>query len=274
MNKFERFCYKYEHLGLRKLMLFIVVCNALVFVMTQFPATNSLYAWLAFQPNLIMQGQIWRLITFVFIPPDSMGPIFTIIALYFYYWIGNTLEQEWGRLKFTIYYFAGMLATAIFCFATGSAASATFINMSLFLAFATIFPEHRILLFFIIPIKIKWVAIATAVLFFGASLLTFPFGWSNLLPLVAVLNYFLFFHQHFFKLFRKNQHQTKNVIHFKTAVRQTKQQEAHQGYSHKCTTCGVTNTQAPDTEFRYCSLCARYECYCSQHIFTHEHTKQ
>lgn len=270
MNKFDRFCYKNEHWGVKNLMLLIVACTALVYVAGQL--RPDILPYLYFMPDRIFAGEVWRIFTFIFVPP-SYNLFYTAIGLYFYYFVGNMLEAEWGRLKFNIFYLTGMLATIAYCLLTGSAANAVYINLSMYFAYATLYPENRILLFFIIPVKIKYVAMATAVFFILLPLLSWPFTLANLLPFVALANYFLYFHKFFLNLFKRNRYQQKNVTQFRQEVRRTKQKAAHQGYTHKCAACDITNVDSPTTEFRYCSLCAHYECYCAQHIFTHEHTK-
>lgn len=273
MNKFEKFCYKHEHWGVGNLMLFIAVCNILVYLLASLFPDYGILNWLSFNSTLVMSGQVWRLITFVFIPVDN-NPLFLLLACYFYYWMGKVLENEWGKLKFNIFYLTGMLATIIFCMITGSSGTAFYLNLSLFFAYATLFPEQRILLFFILPIKVKYVAIVEAVIFFLLPALDFGVFPQNLIPLVAVLNYILFFNGHIIRLFKRGAVYGKKQADFKSAVRQSQSRPNYQGYTHKCAACGVTDTQDPSIEFRYCSLCAHYECYCSQHIFTHEHIKE
>ncbi|MCL2083898.1 MAG: rhomboid family intramembrane serine protease, partial [Oscillospiraceae bacterium] len=266
---------KHEHWGLKNLMLFIVACTGMVLLLSGFMPELPYY--LAFDRQAIMNGELWRLITFIFIPPPTAILLLTVIVLYFYYYIGSTLEREWGRLKFTIFYLTGMIGTALYAMLTGSLADATFLNLSMFFAMATLFPEMRVLLFFIIPVKIKWMAIASAVLFIGwpilEALISGRFTLFYLSPLIALANYLLYFHAHFISLIRRDTRHHGNVVKFRQEVRRAKQSTAHTGHTHKCRICGVTDADSPNTEFRYCSMCARYECYCAQHIFTHEHTK-
>jgi membrane associated rhomboid family serine protease len=243
-----------------------------VFVVASMFPDARLINWLAFDFEMLMAGQVWRLFTFVFIPPTP-NIFFMLIACYFYYWIGKTLENEWGKLKFNIFYLAGMLATILFCVLTRTEGTALYLNMSLFFAYATLYPEQRILLFLIIPVKIKYVAFIMAAIFFVIPMFDFREFPMNLLPLVAMLNYFLFFWDKIRKLAKNQTIYGKKRVDFKSAVQQSRSRPDYEGHVHKCAECGLTDTKDPNMEFRYCSMCAHYECYCSQHIFTHEHVK-
>ena len=114
MNKIDRFCYKHPNFGIDNLMLYIVIGNAIVWLFSMMDTTHSLTSWLTFSPYYIMRGQVWRLFTFALIP-NSSG-LFTLIMLYFYYFIGKTMEQYWGKAKFTIYFLSGVLLTVIYGF--------------------------------------------------------------------------------------------------------------------------------------------------------------
>ena len=251
----------------------------------------SLSGLLAFSPYYILHGQIWRLITFVFVPMDNRL-FFLVISLYFYYMIGSVLEREWGTAKFNVFYGLGVVLNIVVGFVlyavSASAypagllgylvtADMTYVNMSLFFAFATLYPDMRVLLFFIIPIKIKWLAWIDAALF-AWSILSSLFGVFTaglaalpgvVLPLVAILNYFIFFWDNFLQLFGRVKYRTsRQTVNFKQATKKAQQQK---GYIHKCAVCGKTDTDYPNEEFRYCSKCNGYYCYCSEHIHNHVH---
>jgi len=186
LDKLER---RGRKLAIPGLMKIVVIGMALVFVCNLlFPQANLLY-YLAFSPALILQGQVWRVFTFVFLPPDS-SLLFIVFALYFYYLIGTSLENAWGSFRFTLYYFIGMLGAIIAGFLTGSATN-SYLNLSLFFAFAAVYPDMQVLLFFLIPIKVKWLAIIDAVLF--AVQLIFA-DWATRAAVIASLaNFFIFF---------------------------------------------------------------------------------
>lgn len=281
----ERFAQAHPGFGIPNLMLWIVGGNALVYLLTVF-AGYSAVSFLAFDWNAIKGGELWRLVTFIFMPGyvsrDSV--IWLVLFLYFYYMIGSTLERTWGTAKFNLYYLSGVILTiltgVIFGLVRGSAymTGADYVNLSLFFAFAVLYPETRFLIMFIIPVKVKWLAIADGVIFaLGVlgSLVQFDF-LNALLPLVALLNFFVFFWDEITGEIRYRQgrarHQTsRQTIQFKSAVRQQRKKEAEQGYRHKCAVCGRTDTDFPELEFRYCSRCAGYHCFCQDHIFNHEH---
>ncbi|MCL1820288.1 MAG: rhomboid family intramembrane serine protease [Oscillospiraceae bacterium] len=267
MNRFDKFCHKYNHWGISNLMLFIGLGNIVMWVASRFVPSANIVGLFAFHPALVMSGQIWRLFTFIFIPLSDYV-FLLLLACYFYFWVGRTLENEWGKLKFNIYYLTGMLATIIYCWIAGAYGVATYLNFSLFFAYATLFPEQRILLFFILPVKVKYIAFAMAGLFVLEIIISL-----NLLPLIAILNYFIYFRKDVKRLFKRGASYTKGRADFKSAVNQARNRPGYEGHLHKCAKCGITDTKSPNTEFRYCSLCAHYECYCSEHIFTHEHVK-
>ena len=259
-------------------MKYIVFLDIVVYVLDLF-SSGALSAMLCFSPALILRGQIWRLITFVFLPLDA-NPILMVISLYFYWFIGTTLERQWGSAKFTVFYGMGVLLTLIVGFILDTAGlgiliNMFYVNMSMFFAFASLYPDMRLLLFFLIPIKVKWLAWLDLALFAFNCIryLTSGLGLLCLLPLVAVVNYLLLFWSDVTSAVTRTggrvRHQSsRQTIHFKQATRQAQQQR---GYIHKCAVCGKTDTEYPNEEFRYCSKCNGYYCYCSEHIHSHVH---
>jgi membrane associated rhomboid family serine protease len=185
LNKLER---KFGRYAIPNLMNYIVGMTMAVYIV-QYVLNISAYRYLAFIPDLIMKGQVWRIITFIFIPPASS--IITIaFVIYFYYLMGTTLENEWGTFKFNIYYLFGMIGTIIAAFLTGSGTS-VYLNLSLFLAFAYLFPDVEILLFFILPVKVKWIAYLDWVYF----ILSLIFGTmsTRIAVTASLINFFIFF---------------------------------------------------------------------------------
>ena len=190
MNKIDRFCYMHPRFGIPNLMLIVVIGNAAVWLLTKMDTTGQIVSLLSGSAQGILHGQVWRLVTYVFVPTEA-SPIWLLVMLYFYYWIGSCLEREWGNGKFTIYYVSGMLLTAIYGVVLSAilgrdvVVSTTYLNLSMFFAFATLYPDMQVLLFFIIPIKVKYLAYVDAALFvLGIVTTSFPL---NLLPVVAVL---------------------------------------------------------------------------------------
>jgi hypothetical protein len=277
MKKIDLFCYRHPRFGIRNLMLYIVIGNALIWLLSMMDTTNTLSSLLMFSPASIAHGEIWRLVTFMFIPNDYS--FLALIMFYFYYFIGNTLEAHWGTAKFNIYFFTGIVLTIIYgfiiYFATGKDinVNAQYIYLSMFFSFATIFPDTEVLFMFIIPMKMKWLAYIDAAFFvFGIVTASFP---VNLLPVVAVLNYLIFCGDWLFDLLRPSRvKQRAKTINYKQAARRVNRQQNSAPYTRKCAVCGRTDAEYPDLEFRYCSQCVGYHCFCQDHINNHVHFTQ
>ena len=274
----DRFCAKHPRFGIHNFMLYIIIGNAIVYLVSRMDSSGLFSAYLALYPAAILRGEVWRLVTFIFVP-DAGNIIYLALFMYFYYFIGRTLEQVWGKGKFFIYYLFGMFLTVVCSFALHFAGyetliiGARYINLSMFFAFATFFPEQRVLLFFFIPIKIKWLAVADAVFFIVEMVVN---GFPLLLfPIAAVINYFLFCAQALLAYIpRSSAAQRATVIDFEKAKarrEQQTQQQSYDPYERKCAVCGRTADEHPELEFRYCSQCAGYHCFCQDHINSHIH---
>ena len=278
MKRVDLFCYKHPRFGINNLMLYIVFGTLAVWLLGAMDRTNLLESYLAFDAAAVLHGQVWRIVTFVLIPES--GGIWLLLFLYFYYFIGSTLEREWGSGRFTIYYLMGMLLTVVYGFATyfvtgrSYLMTANYINLSMFFAFATLFPDNRVLLFYFIPIKIKWLAIVDALYFVYAIFegLGRAQGMMSFLPLVAMLNYFLFCGDTLFRsVAPRSREQRQSTINFKRAARKINYEQKTRGYTRKCAVCGRTDTDYPELEFRYCSRCKGVHCFCQDHINNHVH---
>lgn len=280
-ERIDRFCATHPRFGIPNLMLYIVGGTALIYVLTMF-SSQSATAFLWLDMDRVLAGELWRLVTFVFVPTQG-NPFFLLISLYFYYFIGTTLERNWGEGRFTIYYISGVVLTILaalvgqFLGRGGVIGGTAYINMSMFFAFAMLYPEMQVYLFYILPIKIKWLAYADAALFaFGVvSSLLVGNVVEALMPIVAILNFFVFFSPYFHqRVERERYRNSPQARQYRENVRQAQrqqQQQAKQGYHHKCCVCGRTDADHPELQFRYCSRCAGYHCYCSDHIFNHVH---
>ena len=147
------------------LMQYVVIGQGIVFaLMMIWPTVGyTLLRLITLNRDQIFHLQVWRLVTFVFVPPSS-SPLFIIFALYFYYFIGQGLERLWGSARFCLFYYIGMLGAILACLITGYADN-SFLNLSLFFAYAAMWPDEQVLLFMIIPVKMKYLAILDAVLF-------------------------------------------------------------------------------------------------------------
>lgn len=279
----QRFCAAHPRFGIPNLMRVIVIGNVAVYVLMLLTQANDANAlcFLTFNLNALLHGEVWRLVTFVFVPAYS-SPFALLISLYFYYWIGSTLERQWGTAKFNLYYISGALLTVLgvvlASLITGNpyltAAGTGYVNLSMFFAFAFLFPDTTVLLFFILPVKMKWLAYLDGALFaFDIIKAIGAHNWAGVvLPIVALLNFAVFIwpEVHYLKERAKYQNSRKTV-QFRQAQQQQAKQAQQQGYRHKCAVCGRTDTDYPDLQFRYCSKCVGYHCFCQDHIFNHVH---
>ena len=274
MDRIDRFCILHPRFGIRRLMLYVVIGNILVYLLSMMDTTGLVYQKLCFSGQAILHGEVWRIVTYLFVPMEGGSLLLFLISMYFYYWIGSSLENEWGTGKFTIYYLIGALLQAVFgvlltlILKQDIIISATYLNLSMFFAFATLFPDVMVLLFFIIPIKIKYLAWLDAALF-AYSVITAPFPY-NLLPVIAMLNFLIFCGGELLHMLRGNR-TTKNAVNFRRESRRIRYEQAQKLYNHKCAVCGRTDTDYPELEFRYCSRCAGYHCFCQDHINNHIH---
>ncbi|NLH97451.1 MAG: rhomboid family intramembrane serine protease [Clostridiaceae bacterium] len=247
---------------IRNLMIYIIAMNAVVFLMAYlFPELN-IVSRLALVPELVLKGEVWRLVTFLFIPMSS-HPFWIIFTLYFYYMIGTSLEHEWGAFKFNVYYFIGVLGTIAGAFLGGRRTS-TFLNLSLIFAFAYLFPNYQIMIFFFFPVKIKYLA-----LFYAAGLV-FTFALMPIVGLITVLgsavNFILFFWKDIYYRIRFNRKAYMNQKEFKEKI-----PKIH--VMHRCTICGITDVEDRKMDFRYCVDCEGDYEYCMDHLYNHEHVK-
>ena len=276
-RNFERFCLRNRNKGIPNLMLYICIGNAVMYVISMVTRNYTLYNLLSFNRRLILQGQVWRLFTYPLTYLTS-NILLMAISLLCYYSLGNAMERMWGTLKFNIFYLTGVVLMDIYAMIFNCSANVYYLNMSLFLGYATLFPDASFLLFFIIPVK-AWVLALFDLVIILLGVFSPPFTAANLFPLIALGNFFLFFGKDVLnviplswqnnarKLFHKKPKQPK-VIQFHVSQ---KPQEPKQNYNHRCTVCGRTDVSNPELEFRYCSKCKGYYCYCQDHINNHVH---
>ena len=283
LNKLER---KLGRYAIPNLMLWLIGAYGIGFILAQ--VAPGIFAYLLLSPYHILHGQIWRLVTWIFMPTDSNLFSLVIMAI-FYYQLGTTLERNWGTFRFNVYIFGGMLFTVLGAFilygimaiTAGGASpelisysistgfSTNFINLSIFLAFALSYPDMQVLLMFVIPIKMKWMAIVYGVL---VVLEFFISGWAGKVSIVMSLLNFIIFFLSTRNLNRYTPHEIHRRQQFKAQMRQPRPGSGIT--KHKCAVCGRTELDDPNLEFRFCSKCeGNYE-YCSDHLFTHQHMKR
>ena len=293
MNQHNGLRRKLEKYAIPNLTLYLIICYGIGYLMQYLVPAG--YQYLMLDPFLVLKGQVWRLVTWILIPPDSSNIFFVLITLYLYYSLGGLLERIWGTYKYNVYLFSGLLFTILGAFVlcgysvlmgaqptmytglyllnNGSAVyfgqfSTYYINMSIFLACAASIPDVQVLLMFIFPIKVKWLGIVYGIILLVNCIQGGIATW--IVVIFSLLNFLVFFLR------------SKGKMHL--SVGQIKrQQEFHQkmrsagqtkgSTRHKCAICGRTELDGDDLEFRFCSKCnGNYE-YCQYHLFTHEHVK-
>ncbi len=302
MRNFEKKFGKYAIHNLPMIMIGAYVAG---YLCNLFSLGATLLYYCTLNPAAILQGQIWRLVTWILIPPTGLTSsssafdwILTLIMLYFYYSIGTMMERTWGAYRFNVYIFGGMFFTILAAFAcygveyalngwmaslymaAGSYLFTTYyINMSVFLAFALTYPEARVLLMMVIPVKVKWLGILYCGLlvyemfegFFGADVSTLTISFSLFYTFVigaSLLNFLIFFIQTKRGRVHLNRAQKQRRAAFRQQVNDTAQMQPR---LHKCSVCGQTDAGNPNLVFRYCSKCAGVHEYCQEHLFSHEH---
>ena len=274
LNKMER---KWGRFAIQGLMKYIIGCYIIGYVIEFL--VPQLYQYLTLEPFMIFHyGQVWRLVSWILIPPSDTNIIFAVIMIVLYYQLGTALEHTWGTFRFNVYIFGGIIFTilgALILYALtgsfmGGIFSTYYINLTIFLAFALSYPDEQILLYFIIPVKMKWMAIVYGV-FIVYDFVTVSWG-GRVAIFASVLNFLIFFF-----MTRDYRRISPKEIHRKQNFR--RQMNPQRGASgpvskHKCAICGRTELDDPTLEFRFCSKCdGNYE-YCQEHLFTHKHVKR
>ena len=298
-GKINAFFFKNRNKGIPNLMLYIGIANVVVYVLTLLNPGNPLfYNLFAFSYTGILRGEVWRLLSYPLNYLTERSLLWGLLSLVFYFYCGRVLEQLWGRLRFNLYYLTGILLTDAVALLIGLVNPATghlsdilvssyYVNLSLFLAVATIQPDAMVRVYFVIPLKMKWLAWV----YFGLTLFytiqnMVLLGFQQLawlMPLVAVGNYFLFFGKQFtnvlpdFLRHPRSRAERKTAQNFRSATQAYRPPQRHSpareagSYRFRCTVCGRTDVSNPSLEFRYCSKCAGYRCYCIDHINNHAH---
>ena len=189
-NWLNRLECKYGRFGIPNLTNILVAGQVLVFAVELF-VNSAITLWLGLSRFLLLQGQVWRVLTFVFIPFSGGSILSVVLGIYFTWFIGTALEREWGDFRYTVYFLLGMAGTVLACLLTGVTASTYCLSLSLLLAFAMLYPEVQILLFFVIPIRVKYFGLLAAamwVLSFATASLP-----GKLSLLLSMLNVWVFF---------------------------------------------------------------------------------
>ncbi|HEY8428773.1 MAG TPA: rhomboid family intramembrane serine protease [Sandaracinaceae bacterium] len=257
LDKLER---KLGRWAIPNLALLLVGGQAATYVLTL--AKPEFALALALIPDAVLQGEVWRLVTFLFFPPSS-SPLFVIFELYFLFLFGRALEEHWGEFRFNVFVLVGWALSAAASFAVpGAVATNVYLMGSLLFAFAYLNPGFTIMLFFVLPIRIKWIALLSGAVYAWAALTG---DWSHRALIAAgVANFFLFFGRDMWLRVRG------------ASRRRAKREVARRAESkarHECAVCGITDLEDSSMQFRYCSQCAGSRCYCMDHIRDHEHVR-
>jgi membrane associated rhomboid family serine protease len=249
LDKLER---RFGFLGIPGLPRILVGFALLVFVLAKLlPGFTSM---LVLDPERILHGEVWRLVTYIFIP-QTLSPWWILFALWFLWWIGEGLERAWGPFRLTLYFVLGMIGTTAAAFFFGSNFSNSMLIASLFYAFAYFYPDEVIYLLFILPVKIKWLAwILAALLLVGFILNSNSY---RIALIAAFANYLIFFGPDYVYAARHRHEVSTRRKRFESQSRS----EAEP--LHRCAVCGATELSDPNLEFR---VSRDGEEYCIAHL--------
>jgi hypothetical protein len=249
---------KFGRYAIHGLIRIVVALNPLVFVIY---LTNPDYLqWLNMDPDLVMKGQVWRLVSYIFIPalghwwlmPDYLWLTFWLMFLWM---MGEGLEHAWGAFKLNCYYLIGMIGTTIATFFFGYSFNTYILNLSLLFAFATLFPNYVIYIFLVLPIRIKWIA------WFSLASLCLMFlqgGLSLRMSILAALaNYVIFFAADIVQMMKHQQRVASRRQRFMLDTR------PDDDAMHRCAVCNRTEISDPDLDFR---VAADGHEYCMDHL--------
>ena len=319
LNKMER---KLGRYAIPRLTTVLMGCYLIGYVLQLFAPSALSFMYL--DPYYIFQGQIWRIITWILVPPSSISgynAIFALIMLFFYFSIGSALERTWGDFRYNLYIFGGLFISLISAFISygvvvgiygqavsfGSIYSTYYICMSILMAFAMTFPDMKVMLWFVIPLKVKWLGIVYGA-FIAYDVFTYLRGFSQtrnplyillcVSIIASVANFIIFFFMNRGRTV-KNRMRSRNFTRkynggdsgrYSASQKKSGNGEGFGHFSngggagagadtsgrfarHRCEICGRTDISDPDLEFRFCSKCDGAHEYCMDHLYTHEHVK-
>ncbi|MHB1037184.1 MAG: hypothetical protein ACYC35_24505 [Pirellulales bacterium] len=255
MSKLDR---KLGRFAVPNVTLYLIAGQVLVYLASA--GKPEVAANVTLVPRLVLEGQVWRLVAFLLDPPFT-NPFFAFFFWYLFYLMGSALEAQWGAFRYNVYLLIGFAATVGVSFLVPDLPSSNkFLQLSVFLAFAQLYPDFVLQLFFILPVKIKWLALLTWIGYFFALVAG---GWlDRLLVTASVVNFVLFFGKEIVWRIRSGHRRIT-----KQAERFTAPDEPF----HRCTVCGITDRTHPKMDFRYCSKCDGRWGYCTEHLRNHEH---
>jgi len=236
-------------LGTPGVLKAVVLLNALTFLLvTLDPAYAGM---LALIPEKVLQGEVWRLVTYIFVP-QTRSWFWIFFLLLFMWFLATALEEHWGALKLNVFYLVGMAGCTVAAFFFGGMSSNTFLNLSLFFAFATIAPNYEIFLFLLLRVKVKYIAWVLAGIM-GLQFALLPLG-AKMALVASLANYLLFFAPPFLRQWKNNRTNAERLAKFKGDAPET---------VHRCAQCGRTEASDPELDFR---VAADGEEYCTEHL--------
>lgn len=278
---------RYGKYAITDAMKYVIMLQIGGFIL-QYINPSFYYSYLCMDASAIFKGQVWRMVTFLMDPP-STSPMFLFIALYCYYMIGQGIERVWGSFRFNMYLLTGIIfhvvGSMLAYWMTGISfpVGTVYLYLSLFFAFAGLYPDTQFRLFFILPVKAKYLAMFNG-LFFGITVVQgflpaesyfyeLIYRSSAISAFVSICNFVLFYFttKSFGKVSKATKKRRENFKRELAKSMEAKSRTYENGAKHKCTVCGKTELDDETLEFRYCSKCTGGREYCQDHLFTHEH---
>lgn len=267
LDRLER---RFGRFAVPNVTLALILGQVLLYVLVRVQNRPDILGNAILVPNLVLHGEVWRLVTFLFVPP-GMNLFFAFFFWYLFYIMGTALEQNWGAFRYNVFLLVGVVATIAVSFLTAQTRAAPssnlFVQGSVFLAFAHVYPDFVLNLFFVLPIKIKWLALVAWLGYGYGFVMSLASGdWIvALLIFASVANFVLFFGADIVDRLRSKQRRRA----WETQLRQDKAKPRH-----TCVVCGITNLTDPKMQFRYCTKCVGQCGYCTEHLHNHEHVME
>lgn len=258
MRLLDRLERRFRPFAVPNLTMIIIMGQVLAYILSQ--SNPRIFEQMILLPRLVLAGEIWRLGSFCFVPPAD-NVFFFFIAMLIFHMMGSALEQTWGAARYNLYLLSGYLATVSVAFVyPDQMATNMFIGTSIFLAFAWLYPDYVFYIMFILPVKVRWLALLTWIGLIYALIVGDM--QTRLFVLAGIANFLLFFGQEIVQRARSKGRQIQRQAQVSADARKPK---------HQCAICGADNKSDPTLEFRYCSQCEGALCYCENHLRNHEH---
>jgi hypothetical protein len=258
MRLLDRLERKFRPYAVPNVTMIIIMGQVLAYILSQ--SNPRILERMVLVPRLVMEGEIWRLGSFCFVPPIT-NLLFFFFAMMIFHMMGSALEQTWGNVRYNLFLISGYLTTVGVAFVYPDlTATNMFIGTSVFLAFAWLYPNYVFYIMFILPVKVRWLAVLTWIgLTYGLITGDMP---TRLFILAGIANFLLFFGPEILLRTRSKGRQIQQKAQVSADAKKPK---------HQCAICGANDKSEPTLEFRYCSKCEGAPCYCENHIRDHEH---